>query len=128
MRDPRILLTILVGASICAGCTIDLPDEGLLGRDSVTFVTKGEAESVEENGSCLVWLADDGRTFVLVQNARVKNEDFDALTTPGVRSRLELKTRPELGRPCRIGATVAEVTKVLEVEANGGAGTQSLAL
>ncbi len=77
---------------------------------------KGEAEGIEDAGACLIWLAIDGRRFVLFQHARVSNEDFDAVTTPGTQLRLELSPRSALGERCRSDATAAEVTQVLEID------------
>ncbi len=99
------------------GCIeVILPSIG--GESQPTFVVSGQAKSIEENGSCFVWEADDGQTFVLVQDSSVANADFDAATTPGTRSRLELTTRTDLGRSCRSGASVAEVDKILEIDGN----------
>ncbi len=105
---------ILIGV-ILGGCiTISLPDEGVLGGGS--FVVKGVAEIVENNGSCAIWLADDGREFVLFQDPRLPSDDFDAVTTPGTRSRLVLDVRSALGDQCRVDAIAAVIDRVLEIE------------
>ena len=105
---------ILIGG-ILGGCiTINLPDEGILGGGS--FVVKGVAEIVENNGSCAIRLADDGRLFVLFQDPRLPNDDFDAATTPGTRSRLVLDPRSALGDRCRVDAIAAVINRVLEIE------------
>ena len=116
MRSYRIRSSsfILIGG-ILGGCiTIDLPDEGVLGGGS--FVVKGVAETVENNGSCAIWLADEGRTFVLFQDPRLPNDDFDIVTTPGTRSRLVLDLRSALGDRCREDAIAAVIDRVLEIE------------
>lgn len=102
--------------TIIGGCIeINLPDDGLLSIGS-DFVIKGVAESIEDNGACLVWSAIDGRTFILAQSAGVPNDSFDSVTTPGTASRLVIHERGDLGEPCREGAIVAEVSRVLEID------------
>ena len=111
----RLSAVTLAVFCVAAGCIeINLPEEGLLGGGP--FVLKGEAEGVEEDGACLIWLAIDGRRFVLFQVARVSNEDFDSVTTPGTQSRLELSPRSALRGECRRDATAAEVTQILEID------------
>lgn len=123
MEHPVRFVHLTLGLWFLGGCIdINLPEEGLVGRGA-PFVLKREAEAIERNGSCLVWIADNGRTFVLFQDSRVANTLLDDATTPGARSRLELAPRSDLGEPCRAGAIVAEVTKVLEVD---GADTSGL--
>lgn len=117
--NPRRWLEILILPPLiaCVGCIeINLPEEGGLFSGGTTFVANGTAESIENNASCLVWRADDGRAFVLFQNSRVANADFDTVTTPGVRARLELKIRSDIGEHCRADAIVAEVQKVLSID------------
>jgi hypothetical protein len=81
MRLKRLSAATMVALCVAAGCIdINLPEEGLVGGGP--FVLKGEAESVENEGACLIWLGIDGRRFVLFQDVRVSNEDFDAVTTP----------------------------------------------
>jgi len=105
----------LAALFIVAGCIeINLPEDGLLGEGP--FVLKGEAEAIENDGACLIWLAIDGRRFVLFQDARVANEDFDAVTTLGTESRLELSPRSALGEQCRSDAIAAEITDILEID------------
>ncbi|MCH8147806.1 MAG: hypothetical protein IH987_07405 [Planctomycetes bacterium] len=119
MRSYRIRSSsfILIGG-ILGGCiTINLPEEGVLGGGS--FVVNGVAEIVENNGSCAIWLADDGRLFVLFQDPRLPNDDFDAVTTPGRRSRLVLDLRSALGDRCREDAIAAVVDRVLETNGPG---------
>ena len=77
---------------------------------------EGVAETVENNGSCAIWLADDGRVFVLFQDPRLPNDDFDIVTTPGTRSRLVLDLRSALGDRCREDAIAAVIDRVLEIE------------
>ncbi len=115
MRYLPTLLGLVLIIFPCAGCIdINLPQEGLLGGGP--FVLKGEAGSIENDGACLVWVGIDGRMFLLFQTARLSNEDFDAVTTPGTPSRLELSPRSELGEQCRSDAIAAEVTQILEID------------
>ena len=118
-RNARQWLEILILSPLiaCGGCIeINLPEGGGLLGGGTTFVANGIAESIENNGSCLVWRADDGRAFVLFQSSRVASADFDTVTTLGVRARLELTIRSDIGEHCRADAIVAEVQKILSVE------------
>ena len=119
MRSYRIRSSsFIIFGGILGGCiTINLPEEGVLGGGS--FVVTGVAEVVENNGSCAIWLADDGRTFVLFQDPRLPNADFDNVTTPGTRSRLVLDLRSALGDRCREDAIAAVVDRVLETDGPG---------
>lgn len=74
---------------------------------------------VENNGSCAICLADDDRMFVLFQDPRLPNDDFDTVTTPGTRSRLVLDLRSALGDRCREDAIAAVIDRVLESDGPG---------
>lgn len=76
---------------------------------------KGEAVQDVERG-CVLWQAADGREFTLYQDVRLANEDFDAVVTPGVPSRILLRTDRTLGPACRPGAAVALVRQILEID------------
>lgn len=107
----RTLVAGAIGLAtfLMSGCIdIALPGSG-------KFVAKGVADSIEDNGACLLWRANDGRVFDLHQNAAVSNSNFDAVTTPGTAGRLQLSPRSDLGLPCAENAIVAEVTQVLEI-------------
>lgn len=104
----------LVG--LVAGCTLtlDLGSESLF-PTGTSFVLTGTSDSVATNdGPCLVWRGENGLTYHLFQDPRVSNENFDAVTTPGVTSRLELATRVDLEVVCDQGSIV-EVLDVLEI-------------
>ena len=112
MRRTKAIFTIILAFAVLNGCV----ELNLGGGTGATFVMTGVAESADENGFCFIWRADNGTDYMLYQNSRVPNADFDAAVTPGTRSRLELKIRFDLGEACQPGALVAEVTKVLEIE------------
>ena len=116
-----LLVTAVVMTFGAAGCfEINLPQEGVLGDYS--FVVKGEAIALENNGACIIWQADDGRIFALYQIPRIPNATFDAVATVGQRSRLELRTRTSLAVGCREQAVSVEVHSVLEIVEDDAAG------
>jgi len=96
------------------GCTINaqlLPDSLITTGSS--FVVKGTAVVLDNNGPCLAWIGENGITYHLFQNASVDNATFDHITTPGVTSRLQIATRSDLEVACQVG-TIVEVISVLE--------------
>jgi ElaB/YqjD/DUF883 family membrane-anchored ribosome-binding protein len=98
---------------VCSCISIELPGQvTFLGTGSV--VLKGHM-SASADASCLLWVAENGSQFVLYQDARIPNDDFDAIIVPGTNSRLELTGRPDLGEPCVAGAENAEVVQILEI-------------
>ena len=105
-------------ASYCAGCVyVSIPSELSVGADG-PFVMGGPAEAIEDNGSCFVWDADDGTTFVLFRNPNLKSADFSRVISPRTRSRLSLTVRDDLGfldEPCYPGSAVVQVVKLLEI-------------
>ncbi|MCZ6651447.1 MAG: hypothetical protein O7D91_00240 [Planctomycetota bacterium] len=99
---------------VCSCISIELPGQvTFLGTGSV--VLKGQM-SASADSSCLLWVAENGSQFVLFQDARIPNDDFDAVIVPGTNSRLELTGRPDLGEPCVVDAENAEVIQILEIE------------
>ncbi len=103
----------LVTLSACINLDVNVPDN-LLGIGGGSFVISGQAGVSSGSQSCPVWIGDNGVTYHLFQDPRVSNEAFDAITTPGTRSRLELAIRDDLELTCRVGQTV-EVENVLEI-------------
>jgi predicted nucleic acid-binding Zn-ribbon protein len=98
---------------VCGCIDISLPGQlTFLGSGSI--VLRGRM-SDSADSACPLWVADNGLQFVLFQNARVANADFDEILIPGTTSRLELRGRPDLGDACLPGAENAEVMQVLEV-------------
>lgn len=116
LAGPPVAVMIALVFALSAGCiNIDIPAASSLFPTGTSFVLQGTASTIDENGPCLVWLADNGLTYHLFQDPRVDNADFDAVTTPGVRSRLELATRADLEVDCQVG-TIVEVQSVLEID------------
>lgn len=110
-----VLVGLLIAAGLVPACidlSVNLP-ETLFGGGGSSFVVSGRAAVA--SGSCPVWIGDNGVTYHLFQDPRVANEAFDAITTQGTRSRLELSIRTDLEIDCRVGPT-AEVQNVLEIE------------
>jgi hypothetical protein len=102
-------------ASCDGGLTFDLGADSLF-PGGTAFVISGTADVIDQDGlPCLVWVGDNGVTYHLFQHPAVANEDFDIVTTPGVRSRLELAPRSDLVLTCAFGTT-AEVTDILGIE------------
>jgi hypothetical protein len=107
-------LTLPVTLAGCGSFSLPLGDTAgtLLGTGS--FVVRGQMEVVEgARGPCPVFLAETGVVYHLFQHPELGNEDFDAVTTPGAVSRLEVHVRNDLQTTCRTG-TVVEVLQVLE--------------
>lgn len=109
------LITGLLGAGPI-GCTFNLD----LGSDTLfpvgtSFVVRGTADRIDTaQGSCLVFLGENGVTYHLFQSPRIDNDEFDLVTTPGVTSRLEIATRSDLIVDCQVG-TIVEVQNILEI-------------
>ena len=104
---------VVVGLVGCV--TVDIPEEVSLLSTGEAFVISGTAALENVEGQpCLVWVADNGLTYHLFQHPALENATFDRVTTPGVRSRLELATRNDLDVNCLIG-TIVEVQDVLEI-------------
>lgn len=100
-----------------AGCIdINVPDEFSLLPVGTSFVMRGTAAVVDDPTGlpCLVWVGENGITYVLFQDMRLENDIFDRVTAPGTTSRLQLATRSDLEVSCQIG-TIAEVEDVLEI-------------
>lgn len=113
MSQVRPRLRVLVAGSLAAvmwGC---LSQNTLFVRGE-PFIISGTADVVDRNGACAVWYGENGVTYHLFQGPRVQNADFDRVTTPGVRSRLEIATRSDLVVTCEYG-TIVEVERVLEI-------------
>ncbi|NLX12282.1 MAG: hypothetical protein GXY44_01330 [Phycisphaerales bacterium] len=94
-----------------AGCTIQIPSADSLFSVGTPFVLSG---TTTLSGGCLVWIGDNGITYYLYQDAKMENELFDRVVTPGVTSRLKLVTRTDLTAACHNGPFV-EVLDVLEI-------------
>jgi hypothetical protein len=94
-------------------CTIDIPNPLVTGT---AFIVKGtyEVRPVFGRGDCPVWVAETGVLYHLFQGDAVSNADFDAVTTPGVASRLRIATRDDLTVACELGTTVV-VQAVLQI-------------
>lgn len=114
LSNRRIMLTLSFGLLITGCIQVNIPGEGTLFVTGESFVLKGTAAVVDENGPCLVWYGDNGQTYHLFQTIGVANEDFDRVTTPGVTSRLVLAKRTDLEVSCQVG-TIVEVEGVLEI-------------
>ena len=116
MPDKRFWVFASLVAIGVAGCIIvDVPEQVSLLSTGEAFVISGTAALENVEGQpCLVWVADNGFTYHLFQHPALENETFDRITTPGVRSRLELATRSDLEVSCLIG-TIVEVQDVLEI-------------
>lgn len=116
-RRPRLgwVVAVLSVASVTTGCgDLSAATDSFFVRGE-PFVISGSFALVETaDGTCPVWFGDNGATYHLFQAARVPNEDFDAATTPGARSRLEIAPRNDLFLACEVGIIV-EVQRVLEV-------------
>ena len=98
-----------------AGCIeVTIPGGDTLFVTGTSFVVRGTAAVVDNDGPCLAWYGENGVTYHLFQTTRISNEDFDRIVTPGTTSRLEIATRGDLQLDCRIG-TIAEVHSILEI-------------
>ena len=100
---------VLLTTAIIAGC-----GPFSMFSSGAPFIVGGTAAMVENGGPCLVWVGDNGVTYHLFQGLGLDNETFDRITTPGVRSRLQLAVRNDLTVACQMGPTV-DVQDVLEV-------------
>jgi hypothetical protein len=109
-------LILVLGALALAGCIdISIPVAPTLFPTGTSFVLKGTATIIDNDGPCLVWEGENGIIYHLFQDRRVSNEDFDLVSTPGTTSRLVLATRSDLVVTCQVG-TIVEVQDILEVE------------
>ena len=105
----------LLAIGLLAGCTIQIPSAESLFSVGTPFVLSGTATiSNTPSEPCAVWIGDNGITYYLFQDAKLANELFDRITTPGVTSRLKLVTRTDLEASCHDGPFV-EVLDVLEI-------------
>ena len=113
----RFLILALATLAIApAGCIdLSIPIAPTLFPTGTSFVVKGTATLLDNDGPCLAWIGENGVTYHLFQDPRVTNEDFDRVTTPGVTSRLLLASRSDLIVTCQVG-TIVEVQDVLEIE------------
>jgi hypothetical protein len=110
----KVIICTLWALLLTSGCTINLSaPESLLPIGSA-FVISGTASLADNNGPCLVWIAENGVTYHLFQSSTVENETFDRIATPGVTSRLLLAKRSDLEVNCLMG-TIVEVQDVLEI-------------
>jgi len=106
--------SIFIFLLMVSGCVdIQLPDVSLIGDGPI--VLPGTMSDSADSG-CPLWIADNGLRFILFQDARISNADFDAITTPGTSSRLSLSGRTDLGEPCVPGADHAVVTRILAID------------
>jgi len=106
---------VVAGLAVFGACVdVDIPVEPELFPTGTSFVVSGRAAVINNDGPCPVWIGDNGVTYHLFQDPRVDNEDFDAVTTPGVASRLELAARSDLIVTCQVG-TIVEVQDILEL-------------
>ncbi len=100
---------------LVAGCIdIQIPVAPTLFPTGTSFVVKGTMTVENHDGSCLVWVGENGVEYHLFQNPRVSNDDYDSVTTPGTTSRLVLATRDDLEVGCQVGSIV-EVQDILEI-------------
>ncbi|MCO6438448.1 MAG: hypothetical protein J5J06_15265 [Phycisphaerae bacterium] len=109
-------IVLLVGVAL-AGCVdVNVPDSFSLLPVGTSFIMRGTSAVVDDptGQPCLVWIGENGVTYYLFQDARLENETFDRITTPGTTSRLQLATRSDLEASCQIG-TIVEVEDVLEI-------------
>jgi hypothetical protein len=105
----------IAAAAALSGCgALEDLTQGVIVRGE-PFIISGTSGVYEyEGGICRVWYADNGASYHLFQGARVTNDEFDRVTTPGVRSRLEIAPRNDLYLKCARGQLV-EVQLVLEI-------------
>ncbi len=96
-------------------CTVNIPGNNTtLFATGESYIVKGTATVVDDNGPCPVWIGQNGITYQLFQGGRLENADFDRITTQGVTSRLEIVTRSDIAVACQAGQVV-EVQRVLEI-------------
>ena len=115
MLVRSVPIVVAAIALVVPGCIdIEVPIAPGLFATGTSFVVSGTAALIDEDGPCLVWMGENGVTYHLFQDPRVSNEDFDAVTAPGITSRLKLAVRTDLYVDCLVG-TVVEVQDVLEI-------------
>jgi len=108
-----LLLGLLVGVQSCT-LNLDFGTQTLF-PTGTAFVLSGTADLIETpEGECLAWLGENGIVYHLFQGALVDNEEYDAVTTPGVTSRLEIAIRTDRVVTCFVGAIV-QVQDILEI-------------
>lgn len=98
---------------LVSGC-INFPT-GLF-PESNSFIGVGtyQEHSAFLANTCPAWIDDYNVVYYLFQGPDVSSEDFDKITTLGVRSRLQLRPRTNLQTSCPQG-TVVEVEKVIDI-------------
>ena len=110
----KAIPTALLGL-VLSGCVdITIPEFDTLFPTESTFVARGTASVVEDEGLCILWAGENGLSYHLFQHPRLDNELFDRVTTPGTTSRLLLTSRPDLNFGCQLGEIV-EVKDVFEI-------------
>lgn len=111
----RVFLIAVISVLTLSGCSfnVDVLPETLLTAGS-PFVVSGTAVLLDNNGPCPAWVGDNGVTYHLFQGSNIDNDAFDQITTPGVRSRLQITERTDLELVCQVG-TLVEVRNVLEI-------------
>ena len=120
MRLSVFAMTSLVPVLLLSGCGEGLElslggDAGVSLLPPGSFVIRGQMQEPEGAlESCRVFLADTGIRYHLFQEPDLDNDLFDAVTTPGAISRLEVQARPDIELTCHIG-TIVEVRDVLEL-------------
>ena len=115
IRLGVIALGVLTGSCVnVAPPEVNVPVDLTLFGEGNSFVVRGTATIVDNDGPCPAWVAENGVTYHLFQSPRLENETFDRVTEPGVVSRLVLVVRGDLELVCAFGKT-AEVIDVLEV-------------
>lgn len=110
MRKALVVCAGLIAWATGTGC-LDVNTAGLL-TVGTPFVVRGTM--TVEQGSCLVWQAENGQSFYLYQDPLLDNDLFNQITTPGATSRLVVVTRTDLAAPCATDAIV-QVQEVLEI-------------
>ena len=112
MKRSIVLSTIGLGL-LASACSIELPNPLDFGTP---YIVKGtfEERPLFGGGVCPVFIDQTGVVYHLFQGEAIANADFDAVTTPGAVSRLQIIRRDNLPVGCEQGITVV-VEEVLEV-------------
>ena len=111
------LISGLVWPLACIDLTlpeIDVPIDLSLVNGGSSFVLRGTAVLIDNDGPCPVWIGDNGVTYHLFQAPQLENDIFDLVTSPGTTSRLVLTVRGDLEVACQLGE-IAEVRDALEI-------------
>lgn len=108
-----VVLSAVIPGLLMSACTIELPNPLDFGTP---YIVQGtfEERPLFSGGVCPVFVDKTGVVYHLFQGEGVSNADFDAVTTPGAASRLQIIRRDELPVGCEQGVTV-QVENVLEV-------------